>query len=324
MKHGSAPGMKNKDEAKRKLAEQFIRLRGRDPKLVVLSYGVGQDSTAILFKIIYDSSFRKKYVGDARFIVVTADTGNEHPETYRYLEQMKVLLRKKRIPFYFLTPDMGFHTESWQDLKSFYRRTNTVGSKAFPKTCTDNLKIKVIYRFLEHWIEENYGIPGGRKEGIKAFAEKFGKIDVNIGIAGDETKRATGNDVGPIWMQKAINKVYPLIEMDWDREAACKYIASSGHDVPLPSNCMICPFMGEAELYWLWKFYPDEYNEWVEIEQNKLNNNLDKGDKNLTVWGNLKPLPVILAQAEKKYGDWSEEKLWIYKNSHGHSNMSKY
>jgi len=316
--------VKNSKRAREIAAEQYIRLRGRDPKLVVLSYGVGQDSTCILLKIINDQAFKKKYIGSAKFIVITADTGNEHPDTYRYLEKMKVLLKKRHIPYYFLTPDQGYHSEAWPDLKSFYRRTHTVGSKAFPKTCTDNLKIKVIYRFLDEWIEKNYGFPSGRKKGIKEFAKEYGKIDVILGIARSEEKRVAKKDVGPVWMQESINKVYPLIEQGMDRSDCQDYIESIGQEVPLPSNCMICPFMSDVELYWLWKFYPDEYRDWVKIEAEKLEYNLEKGEKNLTVWGSRKTLGEILESAKKKYSHWPEEKLWQYKMTHGHCNLSVY
>jgi hypothetical protein len=47
---------------------------------------------------------------------------------------------------------MGLHGGKWQGYRQFLRATSTCGSKAFRKTCTDNLKIKPIYRFLEKWI----------------------------------------------------------------------------------------------------------------------------------------------------------------------------
>jgi 3'-phosphoadenosine 5'-phosphosulfate sulfotransferase (PAPS reductase)/FAD synthetase len=309
-------------EARRRARQQRKSFPGLLPgNLVVLSYGAGQDSTALLLMALYDKAFRNKYIGDRRFIVITSDTGNEHPETYKYIEYIS---KKVDAEFYFLTKGLGFHSESWPDLKSFYRRTGTVGSKAFPKTCTDNLKIKVIYRFLEYWIEGNYRITGDRKAGIKAFAEKYGKITVILGIAADETKRATGNNVGPEWMKYSINKVYPLIDLGMNRADCQDYIRSKGFKVPFPSNCMICPFMSDIELVWLYKFYPSEYKQWVEIERAKLIKNSDKGKKNLTVWGSQETLPDILKKSLIKHKDWSDEKLYHYKMSHGHCNMSLY
>lgn len=292
--------------------------------LVVLSYGVGQDSTAILLRLLHDKAFFDKYVGDAHFIVVTSDTGNEHPETYEYLEMMSRLLKRRGIEYYFLTPEKGYHSEAWPDLVSFYRRTSTVGSKAFPKSCSDNLKVKVIYRFLDQYIGERWGFEAGRKKAIKAFSERYGKVRVMIGIAGDETERAVGNTEGPLWMQRSVEKVYPLMEMGWDRSDCQEYIRSIGYEVPLPSNCMFCPFMSEAELFWLWKFYPERFREWVDVEKKNLEKNLDKGEKNLTVCGTRDPLEVVLKRAKQKYGNWSEQRLWQYKMTHGHCVMSKY
>lgn len=60
-----------------------MTMKNEKKHLTVLSYGGGQDSTALILKVIHDESFRAKYIpGD--FIVVMADTGNEHKETIEY------------------------------------------------------------------------------------------------------------------------------------------------------------------------------------------------------------------------------------------------
>jgi hypothetical protein len=269
--------------------------------------------------------FFDRYIGKKRLLVVMSNTGNEHDQTYRHVKRMQRLLKEHNIDFYFLDPSLGFHSDTWQDLVSFYKRTGTIGSKAYPKTCTDNLKIKVIYRFLDEWIYQEYGYMSGRKAAIKEFCRNYGKIDVMIGIAGDETKRAVGNNKGPVWMQHCINKIYPLIDLNMDRAACQQVIEKYGGQVPLPSNCKICPFMSDVELLWLYTFYPDDYKQWVEIEKVKLAKHRDKGRKNLPVWGRYgETLDVVLKKAIKEYSSWSEDKLWQYKMTHGHCNMSLY
>ena len=86
---------------------------------------------------------------------------------------------------------------------------------------------------------------------------------------------------------------------------------------------MICPWMNEVELLWLYRFYPEEYEEWVELEENKIQAHLDAGEKNYGVWGR-KLLPEVLTIAQEKYGLWTDDQLQEYKMSHGHNLMSKY
>lgn len=53
--------------------------------LTILSFGGGQDSTTILYKLVFDADFKARYApGD--LLVLMADTGNEHPETYSHVK----------------------------------------------------------------------------------------------------------------------------------------------------------------------------------------------------------------------------------------------
>jgi len=298
---------------------------GAAKQLTMLSYGGGQDSTAILFKVIYDPSFKAKYVkGD--FIVVMADTKNEHDHTDEYLERVKDLCQEHSIPFFHLDP-MDWASESWgQGLIKFYEGKNTVGSKAFPKTCTDNLKIRPIYKFLEAYIHTKYKTERyGRKAAFYEFAEAYGKIRVLIGIAKGEEKRASENgSSGMKWFDQCIDKQYPLISEGMDRQACQDYIKSVGEEVPYPSNCILCPFMSLQELLYLYRYERSWYDKWVELEANKMAANKHMEDKNLGVWGKRDPLPEVLKEAEVKYGHMTKEDLVEYKMSHGHCVMSKY
>lgn len=289
--------------------------------LTVLSFGAGQDSMTILRKIMHDENFREKYV-KGRLLVIMSDTGDEHPSTYSLVNKTMDLCSVHNIEFIFIKKEMGFHSEKCSDLRSFYKRTKTIGSKAFPKTCSDKLKIQPIYKFLEKWIEKNYSIPAGRKKAFYDFAEKNGKINVILGIAKGEESRASGNDSGPIWMQKTINKVYPLISEKMDRSDCQSYLKMFG-PIPLPSNCMLCPYMSEVELIWLFNNHPNDFNDWVEMEQVKIQNNLHKGEKNFGVFGKL-TLKQTLDKALIKYKHMTNDQINEYKMSHGHCVKSKF
>lgn len=303
-------------------------------RLTLLSYGGGQDSTAILYRLIYDSDFRKEYAPDD-LVVVMADTFNEHDETYEQVKHAQWLCDQNKIPFIFL---QGWATGDWnKGLIAFYEKKNVVGSKAFRKTCTMRLKINPIYNWLDDYLHKQFGTSvKGNKKAIRQFALNHGKIDVLIGIARGEEKRAGSNEESKDrWMRESINKRYPLIDIGWDRQDCQDYITSVGHEIPIPSNCILCPFMSKQELLYLYRTMPEWYHKWVELEENKIQKFTHNGDRtktlkgngqvgdNLGVWGK-KLLPEILQEAIEEYGYMTDEELREYKMSHGHCVKSKY
>ena len=292
-------------------------------ELTILSFGAGQDSTTLLYKYIYDSEFRQRYA-PGRFLVICSDTGDEHPETYKHIEQIKQLCVRHKVEFVHLTPDMGYHRGNWQSLRGFYRAKTTCGSKAYPKTCTDNLKLQPIYRYVEDWLGRVYGIATGRKRGFIEFAQRHGKIKMLLGIArGEEGRVADPAKIKERWRQQSITAVYPLIDLGLDRQGCQDYISSVGHSVPPPSNCILCPFMSEIELVWLYRFQRRDYKDWVKIERRKMEKHKALGDKNFVVWGR-RTLPHVLAKALERFDYLTDEQLQDYKMSHGHCVKSKY
>ena len=324
----SANLYKNKANALRLLddwirGESLWRSVPTEAVLTVLSCGAGQDSTTLMYQYVYDAEFRRKYA-PGRFLVVQSDTGDEHPQTYEHVKELQAFCEEHGVEFVFLTPDMGYHSDKWQSLRGQYRLNNTVGSKAFMKTCTDRLKLQPVYNFLDAWLGKEYNLKSGRKNAFKEFAAKYGKIDMLIGIAAGEEKRCANAGSDPVkWRAESVRTVYPLVEMGLDRQGCQEVIKGFGHKIPLPSNCMLCPFLSEQELVWLHRFYEADYLDWVELEQNKLKKFEHKGDQNFGVWGK-KTLTEVLKEAMAKYGHWSDEELWDYKMSHGHCVMSQY
>lgn len=204
--------------------------------LTVLSYGGGQDSTALLYKYVCDGTFRNTYA-PGRFLVIMADTGDEHAHTYEHVEFTKKFCLENGIEFIFLTSDMGFHTGDWQNLRNFYRLKKAVGSKCFPKICTDRLKLQPIYRFLESWLEREYGYVAGRKAGFKQFAARHGKIKMLIGIAEGEEKRVKGKGKGKNaakWYKQSIEIHYPLIDTGMEQASMSVLCAFSKSSSSVP------------------------------------------------------------------------------------------
>jgi 3'-phosphoadenosine 5'-phosphosulfate sulfotransferase (PAPS reductase)/FAD synthetase len=291
--------------------------------LTLLSFGGGQDSTAIALKLIHDPDFRERFA-PGMLLAVMADTGNEHPDTLEHVAYMaEHVFKPAGIPFVHLTPDLGFHSDSWATLDTQYALHNTVGSVAFPKTCTDNLKIKPIYRWLEQWISEHYGFKAGRKNAIKTFAKTYGKIDVIIGIAKGEEKRVADSSKDAPWMQRSINRIYPLLEIGYGRAECQAYMAEFiDYKVP-PSNCLMCPFKSKEEVLWTALVHPEAFDQWCMREANKLVANADQ-ENNLGVKGK-KTLAQITADAfNDLIPKFDHDKnaliayLTDYRMSHGH------
>lgn len=287
--------------------------------------GGGQDSIAILYMAAWRPGFREKYIGDNDMLTVMSDTGNEHQETYDYVRKnVPDVCKVAKSDWQLITPDMGYHATNWESLQGYFTHYTAIASKAYPKSCTDKLKLVPIYRFLEDYLGKKYGVKTGRKRGLYEYVERFGKLKVMIGITAEEAKRRVGDRSGePIWSQKCIDKVYPLVDLGLTRHDCQEIIRSYGREVPLPSNCMMCPFVSPVELLWLWTFRREEYDKWVVFEQKKLERCKDLKEKNYGVNG-LKTLPQVLAEAQKKYADWTNDQLWAYKMTHGHGVCSKH
>ncbi|TDQ12206.1 adenine nucleotide alpha hydrolase family protein [Pedobacter metabolipauper] len=307
-------------------------------ELTFFSFGGGQDGTYMLYKMIRDQEYKKNFV-KGRLVVAMSDPGDEHEHTYQHVYWIEQLCKENGIEFYFLKASDGFHPNTWQSLISQFRLNNTIMSMMFGRSCTDNLKIKPLYNFLNVWIaREYYGeyIPNSTRNRtwIKRFAKDHSKIKVIIGIASGEEKRikiskkkSQFNLFKPVksvnvWMTKSIEKVYPMITEGIDRKMAQDYILVTPWPLPYPSNCMRCPFLSLQEILWLFRFHPDKWYEWVEIEQNKIDANTHV-ENNLGVKGK-KLLPEILKEAIEKFGHLTDQMLTDYKMSHGHCVKSKY
>lgn len=298
-------------------------------KLTVLSFGGGQDSTAILYALAFDKKFREYYAPDD-LLVVMSDTGNEHPMTYLHVILVQKFCADHGIEFIHLTPDMGFHKGNWRSLEHYFDTYDLVMSVFFKKSCTDGLKIQPFYRHLNHWISQRYGIeeyggPFRTKRALVTFAQRHGKVRVLLGIAkGEESRVGDDADIKANWQKRSVVREYPLIRLGWDRQACQEYIRGLGMSVPPPSNCMMCPFMDKVELLWLARKYPAMFQKWVGYEARKLEKFVHLGERNYCVLHKTKRLPEVLADAEKQYGHWTMDQLERHRFSHGHCVKSKY
>lgn len=323
--------------------------------VAILSHGQGQDSATIL-ALLTDPNrpeIRERYIGDRDLIVIHACTGNEHDETIAYREWTRAYCESVGVLYVQIDGAMGFHSGSWSGgLVAQWRAHNTIGSASYPKSCTDALKTSVIYKFLNHYFGEIYGYPTGQKKALYSYVEEFGEqIRMMIGIAKGEESRVNAPTVDQImfniieeygvdgkkpksgdhvWMTKNVNRIYPLIDLGFDRAACQEYLASRGMPIPRPSNCKFCPYKSKIEVLEMIRFFPNDFAMWAELEDAKLKHwagrvNPKTGEivPNHGVKG-TKTLREFAAEAEKEFGHYSDAQVREYIMSHGHCVKSKY
>jgi hypothetical protein len=318
-----------------------VTLEGNSKKsfLTILSLGCGQESMAILLRLVFDPVFKEKYA-PSRLLILFADTATEAPETYDYLERViKPFCTEHALEFVHITNDMGFHGESWKSLSTQWANgeRRTIGSVAFNATCTHNLKILPQHRYVEQWLLQFDGVDkNSRKAGYVQFAKLYGQIRWLIGFAkGEERRIFDVEKETALWKKQSIHIEYPLIEEGMNRQNCQDYTVSVGVEVPFPSCCYKCAYASDIEIYWLHKAWPFKFDEWVKEEQAKLDDPLNKeATKNLGVCGKIHKegekkgqavtLLDTLEMAKKKYPDITLDELTEYRYSHGHCVMSVY
>ena len=300
--------------------------------MTVLSNGGGQDTTYLIWRIAHEPAFRAKHVIEP-LIVVGSDTGAEHPHTYQNVKALEAICREAGIPYYWVTPDMGFHSATWSSLQAQYKKNSSIGSAAYRQTCTDNLKVKVVDRFVEQQLRQLLYQPivgdlwdviaPVKKKVYYEYTKQYGqKIRLILGFAAqEETRTGNGNKFDPKWKQVNVERYYPLIIEGVNRQAAIDYNEANILWKVWPSNCMICFYSSDQEVLWLYRFYPEVYWDWVAMEKAKLAKY--NVEKNYGVYGKI-TLEQKLEKAQKLYGHWTDDQLNEYKYSHGHCIKSRY
>ncbi|GAB2547216.1 adenine nucleotide alpha hydrolase family protein [Spirosoma aerophilum] len=302
--------------------------------LTVLWFGAGQDSTDLLYRYLRSKAYREQFIGDSHFIVIMSNTGDEFDFTYNHIDEIRKLCIREGVKFYFIEPWMGYHSQAWQSLLGQFNRNQNLMSVAFPKTCTDNLKIGPNYRFLADYLRLRYGYDAKGNRVFYQYLEQFGKLKSIIGFAKGKESRCglkkqtelfpelvKSKDSRPLWMQRCVEHVYPLVNLGVNRAGCQESIKQLDYKVPMPSNCMRCPFAQGPELVFLNRLYPQQWDEWVKLEAAKIAKHRDQ-ERNLGVKGE-KLLPEVLKEELKLYGDWTTEMLAEYRMSHGHHVKSK-
>jgi hypothetical protein len=210
---------------------EFDRVKQR-AKPLILSYGMGVDSTAVLV-----GWAKRGIIPEA---ILFADVGDEKPETYAYLDIMQAWLTEQGFPPITVVrnrvnPNRCKHG-GYTTLFGNCWRNRTVPSLAFGrKACSQKWKAAALDKYVrKHWPET--------------------QVQRAIGYdAGPKDSKRGGKLVPTEWDEF----VFPLRQWGWDRERCKAEIAAAGLPVPCKSACFFCPSTQKDELAELCQTHPE-------------------------------------------------------------------
>lgn len=206
---------------------------------MLLRYGMGVDSTAILLRWMLEPASRRNFpLSD--LVALTAQTGDEYPDTKRDVEA-HVLPRMREAGVRFVqvaraglyeksgivvladtTAPTALHTEGAYKLSEEMTAAGTIPARrSGQKLCTQKFKGWV----LDRWIA-GAGLDGA---GVRHA----------IGFESEETERVE-KDKG--YTRNDIPTEYPLVEWGWNRQRCIDYIREVTGITWRKSACVFCPF----------------------------------------------------------------------------------
>ena len=195
--------------------------------------GAGVQTTAML--LYYPDRYRNGWI-------IFADTGDEMPETYWYVDN-------------YLKPFCDKNNLKWKTVKSYKAnslREYFFKKKALPlrmtRECTREFKVRPINRFM-------------REMGARPKDPFF----LDIGFSMDEALRANLNTRYEI---KSIKKLFPLLDDKLTRKDCEKIITDYGWPLPVKSGCDWCIFKNRASFRKLAMERPERFKQIVEFEEN--------------------------------------------------------
>lgn len=227
---------------------------------LVVAYGMGVDSTAVLVEFV-----RRGIVPD---LILFADTRGEKPETYAYLSVIQEFLAAHTFPpiqVVTVTRQSKHHS-----LESECLTNQTLPSLAFGmKSCSLKWKVGPQNKFCNAWQPARLAWACGLKV-RKVIGYDASPRDACRGTFGQDGRgkgkciccRANPCRKYEYW--------YPLIEWGMDREACAEAIKDAGLPLPMKSSCWFCPAMKAHEIHWLKREHPDLSARALEIERNFL------------------------------------------------------
>lgn len=219
--------------------ERNERLKIPQDGPIILAYGMGVDSTAMLVLL--------KRHGIRPDLIMFADTGGEKRETYAYLDKINDWLDRASFP---QITRVKYETSKapYNDLEGNCLANETLPSLAFGRhSCSLKWKVQPQDYFV-------LGCKGGpnKCDPWAPAAEALAK--------GIKPVKLIGYDSSPADIRRSnrgreeddqFRYVYPLQLVGWTREDCKKAIVGEGLPLPVKSACFFCPASKKWEIAWL-------------------------------------------------------------------------
>jgi hypothetical protein len=244
----------------------------------VFSLGLGVQSTAMY----YLSSLGKLPRAD---FAIFADPGNEEPETYKYLQHLKIWQNQNNgIPIIIAKPQSilskhivkGLNSDSRFVSIPAYTISETGKKGMIRRQCTSEFKIKIIDKKIREL------------RGYKKY-ERNKPVEIWLGITTDEITRMKE----PYKTEKYKVFVYPFLNekiyfenkiikysspnmLKWNRQQCAGYITQLGQPLPIKSACTFCPYKSDAAWNDIKQNKPKLWNWLIEFDK-KIRNGSKKG-----------------------------------------------
>lgn len=197
---------------------------------VVLSYGAGVDSTAMLVELCS--------TGRAPDLVIKAETGSDKPENDEYTELMADWLARRGVRFERVAyvPKRFAHWPPYYSLVENVLTNGTLPSISLGRhSCSLKWKVAPIDKFLAGW------------EPARAAWARGEKVVRLIGYNADPRDTARFAHARSIEDPKYHNS-YPLQLWGWTRPKCVARIQREGLPVPVKSSCFLCGAMRPEEV----------------------------------------------------------------------------
>lgn len=169
-------------------------------------------------------------------IVLFADTGREHPLTYKFIDDFE---RNENIPVTRVQYPGGF--DGMLQKRKYKRIPNRM-----MRTCTEELKVNTCKRYLK-------SIRVLRYENL-------------IGFRSDEQKRVLSHKEK---FKKVVTK-FPLYEAGITKEMVNEYWSKKTYNLDIPQilgNCELCFMKGKDAIIKILSIYPELADKWIKDEE---------------------------------------------------------
>lgn len=189
---------------------------------LIVSYGAGINSTAMLVGMV-ERGIRP----DA---ILFADTGGEHPDTYRMLKQVTKYLVAHEMPRITVVRRRPTLKAPYKTLEAECLDSSTLPSKAYGfSRCASKWKIQPQLKYGKTW-----------QPAIDCWA-RGELVHKAVGFHTDEQRRIKPD------VDKGYRKVYPLVEWGWTQDDCIAAVKRAGLQIR-KSACFFCPSSTKPEV----------------------------------------------------------------------------